>query len=67
MVLSNSFTSPFGGLYVKFSIMFFNFSFVISRHSDSMASQFIDKSCLVLQQNDSFTKRHTSPLRYSLY
>ena len=52
----NSFTSPFGGLYVRFRIMFFDFSFVISRHKDSMASQFIAKSCLVLQQNDSFTK-----------
>ena len=40
---SNSFTSPFGGLYVRFRIMFFDFSFVISRHNDSMASQFIDK------------------------
>ena len=45
---SDSFPSPFGGLYVKFRIMFFNFSFVISRHNDSMASRFIDKSCLVL-------------------
>ena len=59
---SNSFTPPFGSLYVKFRITFFDFSFVISRHKDSMASQFIDISSLVLQ------KRYTpSPLRYCLY
>ena len=40
---SNSFTSPFGGLYGKFRIMFLDFSFVISRHNDLKASQFIDK------------------------
>ena len=56
---SNSFTSPFGGLYVKLRIMFFD-SF-ISRRNGSMASQLIEKSYLVLQQNDSFTKIHTHP------
>ena len=48
--------------------LFLNFSFVISRHNDSMGSQFIDRSCLVLQQSDSFVKRHTPiHLRYCLY
>ena len=33
-----------------------------------MTSQFIDKSCIVLQQNGSFTKRHTAPsLGYCQY
>ena len=66
---SNSFTSPLGGPYVKFRITFFNFLFVISRHNDSVVSQFVDKSCLVLQQNDYFRKRHhvLDPLRYCLY
>ena len=53
--------SRFGGLNVKFRIMFFDFQFVISRHNDSMASKCIDKSGLVLQQNDSFTKGHAPP------
>ena len=66
---SNSFTSPLGGPYVKFRITFFNFLFVISRHNDSVVSQFVDKSCLVLQQNDYFRKRHhvLDPLWYCLY
>ena len=38
--------SPFGGLYAKFRIMFFDFPFVISKHNYSMALQFIDKFCL---------------------
>ena len=60
---SNSFPSPFGGLYVELRIMFVKFSFVNSRQNYSMLSQFIDKSCLVLQQINSFPKRHTpSPL-----
>ena len=66
--LSIFFPSPFGGLYVKIRIMFFDFLFVSSRHKDSIASQFIDKSSLVLQQKDSFTERHLPPpLQYCLY
>ena len=42
-------------------LRFLIFSFVISKHNNSVASQFIDKSCLILQENDSFTKNtHTS-------
>ena len=52
---SNSFTPSFGCLYMKFRIIFLDFSVVISRRNDSRASQFIEKSCLVLQQNDYFT------------
>ena len=58
---SNSFSSPFRCLYVKLRVILFDFSFVISKHDYSTKSQFICKSCLVLQQNNSFTKKQTSP------
>ena len=64
---SNSFTSTFGGLYVKLRIMFFDFWFVISRNNDSMTSQIIDRYCLVLQQNDSLTRCTPPPLRYCIW
>ena len=39
-------------------LCFFDFLFFISKHRDSMASQLIDKSCLVLQSND-FSQKYT--------
>ena len=62
-----NFLAEFGPAFVKKLLNSSN-SFVISRHNQSMLLQFIDKFCLVLQQNDSFIKRHTPlPLRYCLF
>ena len=60
----SSFPSPFGGLHAKLRIMVFHLLFLdreIQWHQNFLGN------VVFLQQNDSFTKRHTPSLRYCLY